>query len=712
MAGDSESVPIHFRPKARLMHLLGENLLRDEITALLELVKNAHDADAKYCKIKLEFLSTKAARIIVEDDGVGMDLAIVTTAWVEPGTSIKQRNPVTASGRRVQGEKGIGRFATDKLAKKLDMYTKTTAAQQVIHFEVDWDKFDDPDRYLDDVGASYKYENIKFRDHGTTLVLSALREKWTRDNIEQVKYGLVRLIPPSRSSLDFKVILEVPEYPTLGGIITNEIVQRAPFRITANLEKGNVKATITRNLPGTKSTSEKEVEVFDFETEEAVPQRQLAALGPIKIDIGAFAKTRRRGKQELSLFPMISISKEDEAVLEQWHGVSIYSDGFWVYPYGETWYDWLQLAQRRIPNLGARFDNKMLVGFVDISRDKNPGLVQQINREGLVHNQSFETLKWVVLSVLSALESDAIASGARRPKQPSPAGETVASPRMADVKETFKALETQLNEAESSLKAGDSSSALSQIQEGITKIESVQQDVSRDYAIYDRFAILGQFVAYVIHGINDNVDAPSLRVDTVRTLLGRTEMPSEPKQRILRLLDKIDSDLEGMAGLVQKWSPFIRKSKPPEPVDLCAYVREVVEDMKKLFPNIGIDVSCQQSSRLELTKGDLWAIIHNLVENSYYWTRKSENPRVLITVTRTGARAVVRISDNGPGVKPQDRPNVFILGWSSKPSGSGLGLKLASESAWNMDGELVLLAQGELEHGASFELRVPTGEGK
>lgn len=39
-------IPVNFRPKARLIHLLGENLLKDEVTAILELVKNSHDVDA------------------------------------------------------------------------------------------------------------------------------------------------------------------------------------------------------------------------------------------------------------------------------------------------------------------------------------------------------------------------------------------------------------------------------------------------------------------------------------------------------------------------------------------------------------------------------------------------------------------------------------------------------------------------------------------
>lgn len=162
-------VELTFKPKARLIHLLGENLLRDEVTALLELVKNAYDADSPICVVRFESLYDENTRIIIEDSGTGMDISTVTTAWVEPGTSFKLRKPVTPKGRRVQGEKGIGRFAVDKLAKKLDMFTKTKGMTDVIHFSVDWGKFDDADRYLEDVKAQYSFEKMEFKTHGTKL---------------------------------------------------------------------------------------------------------------------------------------------------------------------------------------------------------------------------------------------------------------------------------------------------------------------------------------------------------------------------------------------------------------------------------------------------------------------------------------------------------------------------------------------------------------
>ena len=77
-----------FRPRARLMLLLGDQLIRDAGVAVFELVKNAYDADAENCDVLLKNVATDTpeARIIVSDNGVGMDKATVENVWLEPGT--------------------------------------------------------------------------------------------------------------------------------------------------------------------------------------------------------------------------------------------------------------------------------------------------------------------------------------------------------------------------------------------------------------------------------------------------------------------------------------------------------------------------------------------------------------------------------------------------------------------------------------------------
>ena len=52
----------------------------------------------------------------------------------------------------------------------------------------------------------------------------------------------------------------------------------------------------------------------------------------------------------------------------EWTGVSIYRDGFRVWPYGEPHDDWLRLDQRRVNNPVEQLSNNQVIGFIDIAR--------------------------------------------------------------------------------------------------------------------------------------------------------------------------------------------------------------------------------------------------------------------------------------------------------------------------------------------------------
>lgn len=136
-----------FKPRARLLKQLGDQLIKDEGIALFELVKNAYDADATRIKIKLNYIDKKdLGQIEIEDNGSGMNLSLVTDHWLEPGTDYKekqiqamQKSPLY--GRLPLGEKGIGRFGSHKLGKKIKIITKTDFDSEV-EITIDWTHFD------------------------------------------------------------------------------------------------------------------------------------------------------------------------------------------------------------------------------------------------------------------------------------------------------------------------------------------------------------------------------------------------------------------------------------------------------------------------------------------------------------------------------------------------------------------------------------------
>ena len=159
------------RPRARLISLIGEELISDESVAVVELVKNAFDADAT--KVVVEFtgeIPGDPDSLIIEDNGSGMSFDTVMNGWFEPGTALKKRKDRSPGGRPYLGAKGIGRFAAARLADSLYMQTRQRRKTEGVSVLLDWGKFDD-ESYLDDITIDYQVAPIDGFDHGTLSLI-------------------------------------------------------------------------------------------------------------------------------------------------------------------------------------------------------------------------------------------------------------------------------------------------------------------------------------------------------------------------------------------------------------------------------------------------------------------------------------------------------------------------------------------------------------
>ena len=141
------------RPRARILRTFGDELISSETVAVIELVKNAYDADATRVLVRFqEPLEIGQGRIEVIDNGHGMSLETIQTTWMEPATLSRKREPRSESRkRRVLGEKGIGRFAASRLADYLEVVTRRAGMTTEVRALFDWKQFDDAEKYLDQV---------------------------------------------------------------------------------------------------------------------------------------------------------------------------------------------------------------------------------------------------------------------------------------------------------------------------------------------------------------------------------------------------------------------------------------------------------------------------------------------------------------------------------------------------------------------------------
>src|SRR5437660_788215 len=94
------------RPRARLISLIGDEMVSDERVAVVELVKNAYDADATRIDVTFSGDGPHPDDLIISDNGCGMNLDAVLGGWFEPGTMTKKESQRSPKGRLYQGAKG------------------------------------------------------------------------------------------------------------------------------------------------------------------------------------------------------------------------------------------------------------------------------------------------------------------------------------------------------------------------------------------------------------------------------------------------------------------------------------------------------------------------------------------------------------------------------------------------------------------------------
>jgi len=146
----------HFDIHASLVFQLGESLIRDSVQALVELVKNAYDADADYAKVTIETSKKNdiansrypnaRGYILVEDNGSGMSMDDIEKGWLTISNSIKRKmkeeKRKTEKGRAPLGDKGLGRFSAQRLGYNLEIFTKPENEEYEHHVAFSWKEFE------------------------------------------------------------------------------------------------------------------------------------------------------------------------------------------------------------------------------------------------------------------------------------------------------------------------------------------------------------------------------------------------------------------------------------------------------------------------------------------------------------------------------------------------------------------------------------------
>ena len=232
-----KTTELPIRPYARLLTMLSEQLIKNERVALLELIKNAYDADANWVRVCFDSFNedmsaNNDSRIIVEDDGQGMNPAEIRESWMNPANPQKyirkRKGNRTTSGKKriVQGEKGIGRFALLKLGSYITVTTRTrdTDFESVlVHDFTEYDsefteeQSESKDIFLDEIRVLYSEssppQTIQ-QTHGTKIEICKTKGVWSMKAVSRLVKDLSALTDPiskiakHETADEFQIIIE------------------------------------------------------------------------------------------------------------------------------------------------------------------------------------------------------------------------------------------------------------------------------------------------------------------------------------------------------------------------------------------------------------------------------------------------------------------------------------------------------------------------
>ena len=352
-----------FRPRARVLQLLGDELIGSARLAVFELVKNAYDADANEVIVRLDLASAQKPTITVTDDGEGMTRDLLQSVWMVPGDDHRQKQRLsdqrTARHRRLPlGEKGLGRFAVHKLGNRITLVTRAPDAAECV-VEIDWNELIEQP-YLDEapVTIQVRHPEVFTGDRtGTRIEIRELRPPdWRRGDVRRLRNQITSICSPFEEPSGFRAVLQVPGregwIDDLPDVL--EILHRAIWKFTFRINNESFDwAYEFRQIPGLKLDGRVVEKSGDrlklpprtddsgMETKLLADASVLERIGPVTGEFYVYDRDRavRRRVPNIQLL---------EKYLDEAGGVRVYRDGIRVYNYGERGDDWLGLDLRRV----------------------------------------------------------------------------------------------------------------------------------------------------------------------------------------------------------------------------------------------------------------------------------------------------------------------------------------------------------------------------
>ena len=698
-----------------IAELLGVQNFTNKESAILELVKNAYDAQANNVSI------TFSDRSII-DDGIGMSKSTICENWMHVGKSDKGYSlsgTEDNDGRVLAGSKGVGRFALARLGASVNVYS-AKKGEIPVKWTTNWSE-----SILDDLTNE---ENLPL---GTRIEISALRDRWTEKSIKNLINYLSITCNDDRMQIKIypnfgKGVSYIFKKPQIGknfvtqiGLFYDASELKLYYTIKSdefsNLAKNYCRSLDLQYFSNDVSILEELAGNTEIDSSDGELYSMLKELGNFSAELYFSLKTPTKQDVERFCYNYSALpDRYDE-------GVVLYRNAFSIASFdGEK--DWLGLNQRSRKSPAAathptgawRVRANQLSGKVEIDKKENYQLRDLANRQGLEENEYFKLFVKIITIGIAAFERyrQAIIRSIDKKNAPKPSPTTP----MIDQILRGRNKEIHLTSNETKALAQEISVVKAESKSFQDEKESTEKKYRYDVRILNVLATTGLKASSIAHELKNDRNSVSVNyqyiVDALKEYgfwedLCSQEYTEYSYKNVPQLLSRNKAINQKIVAFMDTMLDEIEKKKfSPRSLSVNSIMENIKANWMRDYASLLINLNVDESVYFETSEDIFTAIFDNLILNSWQQNKASSQIVINISIHKVGSLLKIVYEDSGVGLPPKyinDPMRILEVHESSRENGHGLGMWIVHNTI-RMTGGDVISIDGHNGFHFNFEL--------
>lgn len=680
-----------FKSATRIITAIGKDLIKDEIAAIIELVKNSYDADANNVWISFEFKDDSLITII-KDDGTGMTEDDIINKWLVPATDNKLNTNYTKKYKRaLLGQKGLGRYSALILGNYMTISSVSNYSH--VNFEIDWDEIKKY-KFLDEVSINLNVEE-SVEKNGTIISISNKDNIYLFDNekFKELRRQLQLLISPLyNQENNFSIYIKNSSTLTLW---ETEYEKVEPFSILDLYHYRFYGEINSKNeifdLNFDNATQNEKITFKPSLHNEFIHQiKKLNFIESYKFDFRVYD---RDSPGISSLLEKTNYTKANEMkyLLDQISGVKIYRNNFRIGTYGDNSHDWLDLNMDRVQNPSLKVSANQILGTIQINSQNESNLVEKSARDGLQDNQTFINFKALTKFLINILERERFVIRRNLAKQKN---RTTVHDEIGTISNYVSVTEKVTKALEN---AGLRQDQITIILEPLKEKEKADilslNEIEKQITIYEKQITLGKLVEILMHEGKKSIQGLKTYPKLALTDLEKIKELAENNSEIGETTEKLSKKLEGISSYSIILGELFRKINP------LARVRK--KNQKTFLISEAFDHALQIYSKKISTQNilvenklgeiewfgwreDFIVAFANLIDNSIYWMNSSKDKKISIEAFSDSKKIWIEYKNSGQEIPLNLIKDEVIfepgISYKQKGTGSGIGLPISGEA--------------------------------